>query len=143
MSKSKPKNKEYKYFSFPNNLTPLETYYYYMVEFGVFPNPNEIFTRKLIEIFNAAARDYIDGFLSTAALAYIASNSLVTSEDVNKITPGLGVLIAECSELEDEYLEEIEETKLSIKMYLNNPQGFSKQRHEQDRDKIEIYSKKS
>lgn len=66
------KKKEYKYFNYPNQLTGLEQYYYYLLEFEIIPNhlPAEIVEK----IFLTIARDYLEGFIDISAYETIMGN---------------------------------------------------------------------
>lgn len=66
------KAKKYKLFSFPNDLSSGEQYYYYLEEFGLIP---KIFPSQIVEnIFIAAANDYLEGFIDASTLELISNN---------------------------------------------------------------------
>jgi len=87
-------NNTYRYFSFPNKLTPLESYFYYLKEFDVIPNV--IKENKIEEIFKAAAIDFVNGQISQSILSVIVSNMYFsgnTPDLLKKVNPQLGWLM--------------------------------------------------
>ncbi len=119
-------SKQYKTFAFPNKLTPLETYYYYLLEFGVIPS--RIPAGKIVEIFNHAAQDYIHGVLHTPSFAFL-SFELVTKKELevnlNQYLPGLSRLVDLCGELGNAREEDVKRTKDLLALYLFEPKKFA------------------
>lgn len=118
------KRKEYKHFSFPNELSPLEILYYYFIEFEVIPNP--IPQEKIIKIFDNSAHDFMHGLLDTSSFSLIAQTLLGRGdmEVINQQSVGLAGLMTYCSELEEGYDDEIEAVKRVLKIYLDNPDKY-------------------
>lgn len=69
------KGEQYKTFAFPNKLTPLETYHYYLLEFDVIPK--KLPADKITEIFIHAAKDYVEGFLNTPTFSLITFHLMI------------------------------------------------------------------
>ena len=63
------KTKEYKSFNFPNSLEAFEQYYYYLVEFDFIPK--EMHPGTVKSIFDASARDFIEGHLEYEKFLFI------------------------------------------------------------------------
>lgn len=94
----KQKTKEYKYFNYPNNLTALEQYYYYLLEFGAIPN--ELPPQLIEKIFVAVAKDYLEGLIDIGIFECIAAN-LYFNFAVKQvgISPKIDMLMAESSDV--------------------------------------------
>lgn len=69
MSNSSSKSKEYKSFNFPNSLTAFEQYHYYLAEFDFIPK--EMHPGTVKTIFDASARDFLEGFLEYEKFLFI------------------------------------------------------------------------
>ena len=124
MDPNKAKHKEYKYFALPNELTPLETLYYYLLEFDVIPRT--IPAERLIIIFDNAARDYLRDTLTTSAFSLIAQSLLFSGQpyEIDRLSPGLGILATYCSELEDDFPDELEIVRKILKIYTISRQKY-------------------
>lgn len=121
------KDKQYKTFAFPNRLTPLETYFCYLKEFGAIPR---IPAYKVVEIFRYAAEDYLDGLLSASAFSLIAFNLMTHAEletNVNQYVQGLNRLIGLCGELDEAHKEETETIKKHLSLFISDPVQFAKE----------------
>lgn len=64
--------KKYQYINFPNNLSPLEMYYFLLKEFNIIPL--DIPTDKIEAIFRSAASDYLNHDIDESTFSTIANN---------------------------------------------------------------------
>jgi len=116
------KSKQYKTFAFPNRLTPLEQYYYYLYEFQVIPR--KIPVNKIEEIFTHAAKDYLDNLLDLKSFCVIASHFMFDT-DLDEYIPGLTRLMSYCSELDETHQEEIDAVKKLLTIFVTTPLEFN------------------
>jgi hypothetical protein len=129
-------NKEYKKFAFPNKLSGLETFYYYLKEFGIIPDTID---NKIAEkLFTAAATDYLEGNLPAGYLALIASNLAFKMVDEDRLTPGLYQLLEYTAELDHDYVEEEEAIKKLLKIYTDDPKKLAELYSSGDMNKVFI-----
>lgn len=112
------KKAQYKTFAFPNKLTELETYYYYLLEFDVIPK--KISGDKIAEVFTHVAQDYLKGLLNTSKFATISFH-LMTYIEKGEHDPTLSRLLDYCYELDDSHPKEIAHAKQLLTMYVRNP----------------------
>jgi hypothetical protein len=120
--------KEYKYFNFPNHLTALEIFYFYLREFSIIPS--HIPTKDIIKNFNHTSEDYLKKHLDTGSFRVIVSNLFFNfcknHQALNKHTKGLSTLMHYCSELDDDCPKDIKENKKRLKIYLQHPKDLHK-----------------
>lgn len=118
---TKNKTKDYRTFAFPNRLTSLETFFYYLKEFGVIPS--QIDSNLVEKIFTAASKDFLDGYLPVSYLASIAAHFAYKMVEEYELTPGLYDIMCEAAEMD--YYHTEEKIKKLLAIYVESPQKLA------------------
>ena len=119
------KKKDYKYFSFPNNLTPLEQYFYYLKEFGIIGQAPE---HLIIKTFRASIKDYLSKLIDDQCLTVVISNLYFDHIDqINKKHPHIGWLMQFTSEIswdKQNNPKRYQRTRTHLSCFLSNEKKF-------------------
>lgn len=123
MGKAKVKNdhifqKEYKYFNYPNELTALEQFYYYLLELGAIPE--KLFPEKMVEVFDRVAEDYVLGFIEYDAFSTMVAHIYYTIGDID----GMNKYNNEISALMDMVSDDWQNYSREVKKYLKDKKNY-------------------
>lgn len=87
---------------------------------------------KTLEIINTLIQDYLDDHLTELIFAELINSAFYSfgpekfEKKIEKEIPGLYQLITHCTELDKDSPHSLEVTKKLLKIYLKNPQKYSK-----------------
>ena len=118
MNSKQEKTKEYRTFAFPNKLTPLETFYYYLREFEVIPE--RIDSKRAESIFFASSKDYLEGYLPLNSFSLVAEYLALGMVKQGDLPPCLFRLMVYCAEMEEEHIEEQNAIKKLLTIYVQD-----------------------
>lgn len=122
------KEKKYKYFNFPNDLTSLEQYLYYAWELGIISRQLSVEDTKTL--FDKASEDYIEGFLSTRVFSSIVGSLYFVGSmptQMANFKPELSWLMHFCADLdyiEQKDKEDYKKLMTRLKKYLRSPKKY-------------------